>query len=45
VISTRYAGAKGNKCNCVDAVLEVDEAAEMAGDITDDGGEETDGNN
>ena len=35
---TRHAGAKSHKGNCVDTILEVDEAAEMAGDISDDCG-------
>merc|ERR1719472_639248 len=33
----RHAGSKGNKCNGIDAVFEVDKAAKMAGDISDDG--------
>ena len=33
---TRDAGAKSNKSNGINAVFEVDEAAEMAGNITND---------
>ena len=35
-LGTRHAGSKGNKCNGIDAVFEVDKAAKMAGDISDD---------
>ena len=45
--STRHAGPKSHERNRVDSVLEVDEAAQMAGDIADDSGagsDEADGN-
>ena len=35
---TRNASSKGNKCNGIDAVFEVDETAEMSSDISNDGG-------
>jgi len=35
-LGTRHAGSKGNKCNGIDAIFEVDEAAKMASDISDD---------
>ena len=34
---TRYTGSESNKCNGVDTVLEIDEAAKMTGNITNDG--------
>jgi hypothetical protein len=34
---TRHAGSQGNKCDGIDAVLQVDEAAEMTGNIANDG--------
>ena len=34
---TRNASSKGNKCNGIDAVFEIDEAAEMSSDISNDG--------
>ena len=36
-LGTRHAGSKSNKCNGIDAVFQVDEAAKMAGYISDDG--------
>ena len=44
---TRHAGAKSHKGNCVDTILKVDEAAEMPGNVSDDGSvgaDEEDGN-
>ena len=38
VYLTRYAGAEGHEGDGVDAVLEVNEAAEMAGHVSDDSG-------
>ena len=35
---TRYASSEGHKGDGVDAVLEVNEAAEMAGHVSDDSG-------
>ena len=32
---TRYAGAEGDEGNSIDTIFKVDEAAEMAGNITD----------
>jgi hypothetical protein len=40
--STRHTGSKGNKCNSIDAVFEVDEATKMASDISDDSSAKTD---
>ena len=37
-LSTRNAGSQSNEGDRVDAVLEVDEAAEMAGNVADHGG-------
>ena len=34
---TRNASSEGNKCNGIDAVFEVDEAAEMSSNISNDG--------
>ena len=36
-LATRHAGSKGNKCDGIDSIFEVDKAAKMAGDISDDG--------
>ena len=36
-LGTRHAGSESNECNRIDAVFEIDEAAKMAGDISDDG--------
>ena len=33
---TRDTGAQGDKCDSIDAVFEVDEATEVAGNISDD---------
>ena len=33
---TRYAGAEGDEGNSIDTIFKVDEAAEMAGNITND---------
>ena len=41
-LGTRHAGSKGNKCNGIDAVFEVDEAAKVAGDISNDSSAGTD---
>ena len=37
-LGTRHAGSESNECNSIDAVFEVDEAAKMAGNISDDSG-------
>ena len=37
-LGTRHTGPKGNKCNSIDAIFEVDKAAKMTSDISDDGG-------
>ena len=37
ILGTRNRSSKSNKGDGIDTILEVDEAAEMAGDITDDG--------
>ena len=42
VYLTRYAGAEGHEGDGVDAVLEVNEAPEMAGNVSDDGCAEPD---
>jgi hypothetical protein len=34
---TRHTGSQGDKCNRIDAVFEVDEAAEMSSNISNDG--------
>ena len=34
--TTRYTGSQSDKCNCIDAVFEVDEATKVAGNISDD---------
>lgn len=36
-VPTRYWGAKSNKSNGIDAIFEVDEAAEMSGNIANNG--------
>ena len=41
-LQTRNWGAQSHEGNGVDAVLEVNEAAEMAGNVSDDGGAEPD---
>ena len=41
-LATRHAGSKGNKCNGINAVFEVDEAAKVAGDISNDSSAGTD---
>ena len=35
--TTRNTGAQSDKCNCINAVFEVDEATKVAGNISDDG--------
>ena len=35
-VDTRHAGSECNKGNCVDTIFEVDEAAKMASDISDE---------
>ncbi len=37
LMCTRYAGPQGDECNGIDRVLEIDEAAEVTGDVADDG--------
>ena len=37
-ICTGHTGSESNKCNRIDAVFEVDEAAKVASDISDDSG-------
>ena len=44
-ILTRYASSKGNETDGVDTILEVNEAAEMAGNVSDNGSDQTDGGN
>ena len=39
---TRHAGSQGNKCNGIDSIFEVDKAAKMAGDISNDSGANAD---
>ena len=34
--TTRNTGAQSDKCNCINAVFEVDEATKMSGNISDD---------
>ena len=34
---TRNTSSEGNKCNGIDAVFEIDEAAQMSSDISNDG--------
>jgi hypothetical protein len=41
-LGTRHAGSQSNKCDGIDAVLQVDEAAKMASNITNDGSAATD---
>ena len=36
-LGTRHAGSKSNKCNGIDAVFEIDEAAKMSSNIPNDG--------
>ncbi len=42
---TRYASSKGNKTDGVDTILEVNEAAEMASNVANDGSDHPDGGN
>ena len=44
-ILTRYASSKGNKTDGVDTILEVNEAAEMAGNVSDNGSDSSNGGN
>ena len=39
---TRHTGSQGDKCNRINAVFEVDEAAKMASDISNDSGANAD---
>ena len=39
---TRHAGSQGNKCNGIDSIFEVDEAAKVAGNISNDSSAGTD---
>ena len=41
-ICTGHTGSESNKCNRIDAVFEVDEAAKVSGDIADDRSAKTD---
>jgi len=41
-IFTRNRGSQGYKGDCIDGILEKDEASEMAGDVTDDSSVATD---
>ena len=34
---TRNTGSQGNKCDGIDSVFEIDEAAEMRGNVSNDG--------
>ena len=36
-LGTRHAGAESNKCDGIDSVFEIDEAAEMRGNVSNDG--------
>ena len=38
-------GAQGDKADGIDTILEVNEAAQMAGDISDHGSDQSDGGN
>ena len=38
-------GAQSHKADGIDTVLEIDEAAKMAGDVSDNGSDNTDGSN
>ena len=42
---TRYASSKGNETDGVDTILEVNEAAQVASDISDHGSDNSDGGN
>ena len=42
ICCTRDTGSKGNECNSIDAVFEVDEATKMTSDISDDRSANTD---
>ena len=42
-IITRNTCAKGNESDGIDRVLEVDKAAQVAGNVTDDGREDANG--
>ena len=42
---TRHTGSQSNKCDGIDAVLQIDEAAEMTSDITNDGSAAADESN
>ena len=39
---TRDTGSQGDKCNGIDSIFEVDEAAKVSGDIADDRSAKTD---
>ena len=41
-LGTRHAGAESNKCDGIDSVFEIDEAAEVSGNIADDGSARSD---
>ena len=41
-LATRHAGAESNKCDGIDSVFEIDEAAEVSGNIADDGSARSD---
>ena len=36
-LTTRNTGAQSDKCNCINAVFEVDEATKMSGNVSNDG--------
>ena len=37
-LTTRNTGAQSDKCNCINAVFEVDEATEVGGNVADQSG-------